>query len=109
MFCDFWSEFINYNKFQKPESIRFSMKCINVKRVSEITGITAKTLYEWTKEGKIPYFRIEKLIRFDEEEIIAWMKSKAAATSEKNVDKVLRSIYSQTKGRPSRLGKEGEQ
>ena len=83
------------------------MKCINVKKASEITGIKAKTLYEWAKEGKVPNFRIEKLIRFDEEEIIAWIKSKAAVTNEKNVDKIFRSVYSQTQRetKPPRKGR----
>jgi excisionase family DNA binding protein len=83
------------------------MKYVSVKRISEITGVKPKTLYEWAKRGKIPSRKVEKLIRFNEEEIILWMDSKAAAPpKEKQVDKILRSIYSQHQGRPSRLGKE---
>ncbi|MHB8174258.1 MAG: helix-turn-helix domain-containing protein [Nitrospirota bacterium] len=84
------------------------MKYVSVQRISEITGVKTKTLYEWAKRGKIPSRKVEKLVRFDEEEIILWMQCKVAAPAppmEKQVDKILRSIYSQRQGRPSRLGK----
>ena len=81
------------------------MKYVTVKRISEVTGIKEKTLYDWANKGKIPSRKIEKLIRFDEEEIMAWIESKKVASEEKKIDKLMRSIYSKTKGRPSRLGK----
>ena len=81
------------------------MKYVTVKRISEITGIKEKTLYDWAGKGRIPSRKVEKLVRFNEEEIIRWMESRAPAKEKKQVDKILRSIYSQSQGRPSRLGK----
>lgn len=81
------------------------MKYVTVERISELMGVKTKTLYDWAKKGKIPSRKIEKLVRFDEEEIIRWIKSREVVSEEKSIDKILGAIYSKRQGRPSRLGK----
>ncbi|MBI5695306.1 MAG: helix-turn-helix domain-containing protein [Nitrospirae bacterium] len=81
------------------------MKYVTVKRISEITSLKEKTLYDWAVKGKIPCRKVGKLVRFVEEEVVAWMESKKVVPEEKLVDNIIRSIYSRPIGRPSRLGK----
>jgi len=81
------------------------MKYIGVERVSEITGIKPKTVYDKSLKGEIPRRKLGKLVRFVEEEVIAWMESAKDTPKEKQVDKILGEIYSKQQGRPSRLGK----
>ncbi len=81
------------------------MGYVDIKRISNLLSVKEKTIYKWVEAGSIPFYRIGKLVRFNEEEVNAWMKSKKAVTEEKRVDKITRFIYSQRQGRPSRLGK----
>lgn len=81
------------------------MEFINVKRVAQLLDIKDKTIYKWAENGFIPHYRAGKLLRFKEEEVIAWMETKKATSEKKQVDKVLGAIYSKTQGRPRRLRK----
>ena len=53
------------------------MKLITIKEVSEILGVKVSTLYEWVRNGTIPSYRLNGLIRFDMDEIYAWAKSQS--------------------------------
>jgi len=37
------------------------------------------TIYQWVRRGVIPYLKLEGVVRFDPEEIQAWLKSKRQA------------------------------
>ena len=50
------------------------MKLITIKEVSEILGVKVSTLYEWVRNGTIPSYRLNGLIRFDMEELCVWVK-----------------------------------
>jgi excisionase family DNA binding protein len=91
--------------FSEAELLAALMRYVSVNRVSEITGIKPKTVYDKALKGEIPRRKLGKLVRFVEEEVIAWMESAKDVPKEKQVDKVIRAIYSKRKGRPSRLGK----
>ena len=55
-------------------------KLIGVKELSEYFGIRVNTIYMWTYQKKLPYFKIGKLVKFDQEEIDAWLKEKKIKT-----------------------------
>jgi len=78
---------------------------VSVKRISEFLSVKEKTIYKLVETSQIPHYRIGKLVRFIEEEVAAWMKSKKAVLEEKQVDNFVSSLYSKSQGRPSRLGK----
>lgn len=78
---------------------------VSVKTISAFLTVKEKTIYKLVETGQIPHYRIGKLIRFKIEEVSAWMNSKKAVLEEKQVDKLLSSLYSKSQGRPSRLGK----
>jgi excisionase family DNA binding protein len=46
--------------------------------VSRLLNIKKSCVYYLVRESKIPHIKIERLIRFQETEIIAWLRSKGA-------------------------------
>jgi excisionase family DNA binding protein len=91
---------------KKLEMYDTKMKLVSVRELSEILDIKEKTLYHLVSEGKIPYYRIGKLVRFKRDEIDSWIESKKSIPLKKRVDNMIRSTYTPLKGRPGRLGKE---
>ena len=51
------------------------MKLITVKDVSEILNVKSTAVYDWTYQNKIPYYKLNGVIRFDKDEILEWIKS----------------------------------
>ena len=51
------------------------MKLITVKDVSEILNVKSAAVYDWTYQNKIPYYKLNGVIRFDKDEILEWIKS----------------------------------
>jgi excisionase family DNA binding protein len=48
------------------------MAYIGIKRVSEILAVKEKTIYQWAETGLIPCHKLNGLLRFKEDEIMAW-------------------------------------
>ena len=51
------------------------MKILNVKQLAEILNVKPKTIYDWKHKGKIPYLKFGRLLRFDYDEIVKWVKN----------------------------------
>ncbi len=51
------------------------MQLVTVKIASERLMVKPSTLYSWVRSGAIPCHRLNGLIRFDLEEIEAWIRS----------------------------------
>jgi len=47
---------------------------INVKQLSESTGLSVFTLYSWINQKKIPYVKVGRLIRFEPRKIEKWIE-----------------------------------
>ncbi|MFQ5779960.1 MAG: helix-turn-helix domain-containing protein [Nitrospiria bacterium] len=47
----------------------------NIQELSKHLGIKSKTLYAWTRQGKIPFVKIHGLVRFRPDEIETWLES----------------------------------
>ena len=56
---------------------------INVKELSELTGLSVFTLYSWINQNKIPYVKVGRLIRFDPRKIEKWIEGNTV--EEKNL------------------------
>jgi excisionase family DNA binding protein len=52
---------------------------IDIERVSELTGIPKTTIYKYTSNKTIPYYKKGKEVRFRWSEIENWMKESAVA------------------------------
>lgn len=52
---------------------------INPEELSKGMRVARVTIYAWVRRGTIPHLKLEGLVRFDPEEIAAWLKSKRQA------------------------------
>lgn len=59
----------------KTQYIRMK-KLLKIKDVSSMLNVKIGTIYTWVKRNKIPYIRIGSMIRFDEDDLKAWLKNK---------------------------------
>jgi len=46
---------------------------IDVKQLSESTGLSVFTLYSWINQKRIPYVKLGRLVRFDPKKIEKWI------------------------------------
>lgn len=53
-----------------------TMKLMTIEELSAYINVKVKTLYDWTYKKQIPYLKLGRLVRFDQEEIEKWMKEK---------------------------------
>ncbi len=51
------------------------MRLVSIKIVAEFLMIKQSTIYSWVHKGSIPFHRLNGLVRFDMDEIEAWVKS----------------------------------
>ena len=52
---------------------------IDAEQLSLILGVKDGTIYDWVRRGKIPHVRLERLIRFDMDEINTWLQERKVA------------------------------
>ena len=51
------------------------MKLLTVRDVSAIIQAKPSTVYAWAETGRIPCHKLNGLLRFAEDEILAWIKN----------------------------------
>jgi len=51
------------------------MKMVTVKEVSDLLMVKISTVYSWVHNGSIPFHKLNGLVRFDLDEIEAWIRS----------------------------------
>lgn len=51
------------------------IKLIDIKTLSQFLSVKEPTLYQWAELGKIPHYKINGAIRFNESEISEWLSS----------------------------------
>jgi len=56
------------------------------KEVCELLGICKKTLYNWNQQGKMPYFKDDRIVRYRSSDIKKFLDSKTDVRP--NPDKV---------------------
>uniref|UniRef100_A0A7V3RH52 DNA-binding protein n=1 Tax=candidate division WOR-3 bacterium TaxID=2052148 RepID=A0A7V3RH52_UNCW3 len=52
------------------------MKLIDIQTLSALLSVKTKTIYDWVHKAYIPYIKVGRLIRFDENEIKQWLEKK---------------------------------
>jgi len=57
-------------------------RLLNLEEVAKYLGVTINTLYSWTHQKFIPHFKIGRLLKFDEEEIEAWLDERRVKVNE---------------------------
>ena len=51
-------------------------KLLTINELSQFLNIKVRTLYYLVEVEKIPYYRIGKLIRFDQDHVLNWLQTK---------------------------------
>ena len=51
---------------------------ITPNQIAELLGIQTQTVYLWVRQKRIPFYRVGRLIKFDEQEVLAHFKSSRA-------------------------------
>lgn len=84
------------------------MELASIQEVSDFLKVKKSTLYSWVHTLKIPFFKVNGLIRFDMEEIRKWVKkSKRMVVDELESDYNNFKMGNQTKSRPQKGGSDG--
>ena len=50
-------------------------RLLTVKELAELLNVAQSTIYAWVSAGEINYYQLGKAIRFDEDEIMEWLKA----------------------------------
>ncbi len=79
---------------------------ITVREAAVFLSIKEKTIYHLVNQGSMPHYRIGKMVRFNKNELENWMRSKRAESMTTRVEKIVRSAYTSSYGRPDHLKKE---
>jgi excisionase family DNA binding protein len=83
------------------------MQWFTPKELALYLNLKDKTVYLLVSTGRIPHYRIGKLIRFRQDEIDSWMQTKKAKPLKEQVDKIARSFYNPPEGKPGHLIRKG--
>ncbi len=51
---------------------------ISANEVAERLGIKCQTVYLWVRQRRIPFYRVGRLVKFDEDEVLARFKADVA-------------------------------
>ena len=60
------------------ETLRSRTGALKVAEVAKLFGVTPQHIYKMAASGSIPSFRISGAVRFDPDEVAAWLKEKQA-------------------------------
>jgi excisionase family DNA binding protein len=58
------------------EILKSKTGALKVAEVAELFGVTPQHIYKMAASGRIPSFRISGSVRFDPDELAAWLKEK---------------------------------
>lgn len=59
----------------------------DIKQLAAKLNVSPRTLYDWVARREIPYYKIRQGLRFDEEEIEAWLKERRVPLKEELEEK----------------------
>lgn len=52
------------------------MNLLTVEEIAKELKVTRQTIYQWRKDG-MPFLRMGRLIRFEQEKVMEWLKENA--------------------------------
>lgn len=83
-----YNEHINniINTERKRDTMGSDIKFLTVEDVAEMLQVTRTTIYNLKKKG-LPFIKLGKNIRFDEEAVVEWVKSNTVTETENGRDK----------------------
>ncbi len=51
-------------------------RLLSIDEMADFLGVRPKTIYAWVHTRKIPHFKIGRLVKFDLNDIRAWLKER---------------------------------
>lgn len=57
-------------------------KLLNVIEAAELLGISINTIYGWAYQKKITYHKIGRLLKFYEDDLLAWIEERKVVAAE---------------------------
>ena len=63
-------------------------RLMDIAEVSEHLGISVKTLYSWVHARRIQFVKVGRLVKFDPQDISAWIQARKVPIMDYKVDKV---------------------
>jgi excisionase family DNA binding protein len=57
---------------------------LTINEVSQYLNVKPSTLYLWAKSGKMPHYRLNRMVRFRKADIDTWMESHRSESIEKS-------------------------
>lgn len=64
-------------------------RLINIRELSEYTGLKVNTLYSWVSERRIPFVKCGRLTKFDLNEIDGWIEKNKIQQKDFSEEKIL--------------------
>jgi len=57
---------------------------ISANEIAAVLGIQCQTVYLWVRQKRIPFYRVGRLVKFDEDEVLARFKTEAESDTEQS-------------------------
>jgi excisionase family DNA binding protein len=73
------------------ELVEAKTEALRVRDVAQILGFSVQQIYKMASEGEIPSIRIASAVRFDPQEVAAWLRAKYPVQVDKTVSRIRRS------------------
>ncbi len=48
---------------------------VSIEKIAEILDTSPKTIYDWTATRRIPHYKLGRLVKFDVDEVMAWLQT----------------------------------
>jgi excisionase family DNA binding protein len=58
--------------------VPMTRKLFDAKHIAELLSLRLSTVYKWVHEGRIPYYKLGKCVRFREDEVWSWVEKHKA-------------------------------
>jgi excisionase family DNA binding protein len=52
------------------------VRLIDIQTLSTMLSVKPKTIYDWIRKDKIPFYKMNRLVRFNYDEILRWLREK---------------------------------
>src|SRR5258707_11657436 len=57
---------------------------ISATEIADVLGIQCQTVYLWVRQKRIPFYRVGRLVKFDEDEVLAQFKANTESDAERS-------------------------
>lgn len=59
---------------------------ISANEIATVLGIQCQTIYLWVRQKRIPFYRVGRLVKFDEDEVLARFRTDAESDNKQSAE-----------------------